>query len=231
MEEIKEEKNSSDSSNNINSDSSEESNERNENPQPKKRRIKKRNTIKADKTNTEIIFNKVSDIKKRRLSLSTSNRITSLLHMNSSKMVVRNPAPKKLSTELTLSNIIDPSINFNMNYQLKETALKLFKTGFEEDQTKIKFFCNYLFQLKPFNKIFSKFSKSRDTNDQNKLGKILFNLALQLKYEYFEKSKIIYLHGGYPDKYYIILKGEVDIIIPNEMEVMMTQYEYYFYIL
>ena len=126
------------------------------------------NTIKADKTNTEIIFNKVSDIKKRRLSLSTSNRITSLLHMNSSKMVVRKPS-KKLSTELTLSNIIDPSINFNMNYQLKETALKLFKTGFEEDQTKIKFFCNYLFQLKPFNKIFSKFSKSRDTNDQNKL--------------------------------------------------------------
>lgn len=96
MEEIKEEKNSSDSSNNINSDSSEESNERNENPQPKKRRIKKRNTIKADKTNTEIIFNKVSDIKKRRLSLSTSNRITSLLHMNSSKMVVRKPDPKKL---------------------------------------------------------------------------------------------------------------------------------------
>ena len=231
MEEIKEEKNSSDSSNNINSDSSEESNERNENPQPKKIRIKKRNTIKADKTNTEIIFNKVSDIKKKRLSLSTSNRITSLLHMNSSKMVVRKQASIKLSTELTLSNIIDPSINFNMNYQLKETALKLFKTGFEEDQTKIKFFCNYLFQLKPFNKIFSKFSKSRDTNDQNKLGKILFNLALQLKYEYFEKSKIIYLHGGYPDKYYIILKGEVDIIIPNEMEVMMTQYEYYFYIL
>jgi len=59
----------------------------------------------------------------------------------------------------------------------------------------------------------------------------LYNLALQLKYEYIEKNKIIYLHGDYPDKYYIILKGEVDIIIPNEMEVMMTEYEYYYYIL
>ena len=231
MNEIKEEKISSISSSSIKSDSSQESNEDNDNQQPKRRKVKRRNTLKADKTNSEEIFNKVSDIKKKRLSISTSNRISSLIHMNSSKIVIRTPPAKKVSGELTMSNIIDPSINFNMNYQLKETALKLFQAGFEENQTKIKFFCNYIFQLKPFNKIFSKISKSKDVNDQNKLGKILFNLAMQLKYEYFEKGKIIYLHGGYPDKFYIILKGEVDVIIPNEMEVMMTQYEYYFYIL
>ena len=175
---------SSISSSSIKSDSSQESNEDNDNQQPKRRKVKRRNTLKADKANSEAIFNKVSDIKKRRLSISTSNRISSLIHMISSKIVIRTPSVKKVSGELTMSNIIDPSINFNMNYQLKETALKLFQAGFEENQTKIKFFCNYIFQLKPFNKIFSKISKSKDVNDQNKLGKILFNLAMQLKYEY-----------------------------------------------
>ena len=46
-----------------------------------------------------------------------------------------------------------------MNYRLKETALKLFQSGLEEDQTKIKFFYNYLYQLRNCNKIFVKLSK------------------------------------------------------------------------
>ena len=34
-----------------------------------------------------------------------------------------------------------------MNYQLKETAITVFKSGIDKDKTKIKFFCNYLYQL------------------------------------------------------------------------------------
>ena len=196
-----------------------------------KRRSHKIQTQKSHLLNLESLYKKVGKVK-HRYSLSISNRMDSLIKLTSSKAI---GAVKKQSQgfleDVMIPDLIDPSYNFSMNYQLKETALKIFQSGLEDDKTKIKFFCNYLNQLSPFNKKFSKLSKSKSILDSNKLEKILYNLALQLKYEYIEKNKIIYLHGDYPDKYYIILKGEVDIIIPNEMEVMMTEYEYYYYIL
>ena len=196
-----------------------------------KRRSYKTQTQKSHLMNLESLYKKVGKVKQR-YSLSISHRMDSLIKLTSSK--IRGPIKKQSKgflDDVMIPDLIDASYNFSMNYQLKETALKLFQSGLEEDKTKIKFFCNYLNQLSPFNKKFSKLSKSKNILDINKLEKILYNLALQLKYEYIEKNKIIYLHGDYPDKYYIILKGEVDIIIPNEMEVMMTEYEYYYYIL
>ena len=193
-----------------------------------KRRSYKIQTEKMLKKNLAPLYKKVGKDKQR--------YSVALLHRNS-----LNSSSKMLGTikttnqgfedDIIISNLIDPSYNFTMNYQLKETALKIFQSGLEEDQSKIKFFCNYLYQLSPFNRNFSKLLKSKNPQNISKLEKILYNLARQLRYEYVEKNKIIYLHGDYPDKYYIILKGEVDVIIPNEMEVMMTEYEYYYYIL
>ena len=227
-----EEENYESDPNTITSESKDSNKEEEEEPQIK-RRTNKLKTLKADKTNLELIFNKVGKVKQKRLSISIPHRMNSIiLSRNSSKQVgVNKKSSKNIVTDIGISNIVDPSINFNMNYQLKETALKIFQAGFEENQTKIKFFCNYLYQLIPFNKIFTKLSKSKDPFDLNKLEQILYNLALKLKYEFIEKNKIVYLHGNEPDKFYIILKGEVDIIIPNEMEVMMSEYEYYYYIL
>jgi len=236
MNEIKEEEVNSNSItllSKTDSSQNEESNEEEENEQqPIKRRKNRLQTLRPDKTDTESIFNKVETIKKKRLSISYSHRMNSLMHMNSSKVVaILKKSNNKLETDTPISNIIDPTYNFSMNYQLKETALKIFQAGIEDNQTKIKFICNYLYQLAPFNKMFSRLAKSKDPTDISKLEKILYNLTMKLKYEYVEKNKIIYLHGTYPEKFYIILKGEVDIIIPNEMEVMMTEYEYYYYIL
>ena len=235
MNEIKEEEVNSSSLtilSKTDSSKNEESNEEEDEQQTVKRRKNRLQTLRPDKTDTEIIFNKVATIKKKRLSISYSHRMNSLMHMNSSKVVaILKKSSNKLETDTPISNIIDPTYNFSLNYQLKETALKIFQAGIEDNQTKIKFICNYLYQLAPFNKIFTRLAKSKDPVDINKLEKILYNLTMKLKYEYIEKNKIIYLHGTYPEKFYIILKGEVDIIIPNEMEVMMTEYEYYYYIL
>ena len=197
-----------------------------------KRRSNKIQTQKTKKLNLELLYQKVGKVKQR-FSLSTSHRMNSLTKLVSSKIIspTKRKSNKGILDDMMISDLIDPSYNFSMNYQLKETALKIFQSGLEGDQTKVKFFCNYLYQLVPFNKNFAKLTKSKNPQDINKLERILYNLSLQLKYEYVEKNKIVYLHGDYPDKYYIILKGEVDIIIPNEMEVMMTEYEYYYYIL
>ena len=105
---------------------SKDSNEEEEEPQIK-RRTNKLKTLKADKTNLELIFNKVGKVKQKRLSISIPHRMNSIiLSRNSSKQVgVNKKSSKNIVTDIGISNIVDPSINFNMNYQLKETALKI----------------------------------------------------------------------------------------------------------
>ena len=163
-------------------------------------------------------------------------KVNNLLNIRSSKSVVFkleggvSNHGNKFNEEL-IPEIIDTSYNFSLNYQLKETAINVFKSGIDKDKTKIKFFSNYLYQLSPFNKIFSKIRKSKNLIDIYNIQRILCSLSTELKYEYLDANKIIYKHGDTPDKYYILLKGEVDIIVPNEIEVMMSEFEYYNYIL
>jgi len=166
-----------------------------------------------------------------------TRKVNNLIQIRSSKSVLfnigANLSNKKIShyNQELLPEIIDPSYNFTLNYQLKETAINVFKSGIENDKTKIKFFSNYLYQLSPFNKIFSNFNQSNNIIDMYKLQRILYNLSTDLNYEYYDSNKIIYKHGDIPDRYYILLKGEIDIIVPNEIEVMMNEYEYFYYIL
>ena len=192
-------------------------------------------SVRINKDRIEINNNNIKMELKNSVETDTS-KVNHLLKIRSSKSVIfnveesKNKNTKGYNEEL-IPEIIDPSYNFALNYQLKETAINVLKHGIDKDKTKIKFFSNYLYQLSPFNKIFSKLRYSKNILDMYNLQKILYCLSNELNYEYFEKNKIIYKNGDIPDKYYILLKGEVDIIVPNEIEVMMTEFEYYFYIL
>ena len=133
-----------------------------------KRRSYKTQTQKSHLMNLESLYKKVGKVKQR-YSLSISHRMDSLIKLTSSKIM--GPIKKQSKgflDDVMIPDLIDASYNFSMNYQLKETALKLFQSGLEEDKTKIKFFCNYLNQLSPFNKKFSKLSKSKNILDINK---------------------------------------------------------------
>ena len=176
--------------------------------------------------------NKLSNINsKNSIGKESQKKIKNILKKISSKTVSSNKSINNFTDEM-INDIIDHSYNFTLNYHLKETAISFLKTGIDcEEKSKIKFFCNYLYQLNPFNKIFYQLSKSKNVNDLFNLKKILLNLSMGLVYEYFDTNKIIFKHGDIPDKYYILLKGEVDIIVPNEIEVMMNEFEYFFYIL
>ena len=190
---------------------------------------------KMAKQNMDIKKNKLSKIKSKKSVENDVGKVNNLIKIRSSKSMVFNDGTiskncNKFSEEL-IPDIIDTSYNFSLNYQLKETAINVFKSGIDKDKTKIKFFCNYLYQLSPFNKIFSKIKQSKNIIDIYNLQRILCSLSTELNYEYFDSNKIIYKHGDTADKYYILLKGEVDIIVPNEIEVMMNEYEYYYYIL
>ena len=196
--------------------------------------------FKSQKFSNEEILSMSFRKKKRKVKNTVENdtrKINNLINIRSSKSVVFNfgstGSNKNINkyNEEFLPEIIDPSYNFTLNYQLKETAINVFKSGIEKDKTKIKFFSNYLYQLSPFNKIFLKIKQSNNNLDMYNLERVLYSLSTDLNYEYFESNKIIFKHGDIPDKYFILLKGEVNIIVPNEIEVMMNEYEYFFYIL
>ena len=110
-----------------------------------KRRSYKIQTQKSHLMNLESLYKKVGKVKQR-YSLSVSNRMDSLIKLTSSKMigVIKKPS-KGFLDDVMIPDLIDPTYNFSMNYQLKETAIKIFQSGLEEDKTKIKFFCFIFF--------------------------------------------------------------------------------------
>ena len=203
------------------------------------RRAHKFKSLRVNQENVENNRNKYryNRLKSRKSVENDTRKVRTLIRRRSSKSIAfnieSNASVKDINqfNEEFLPDIIDPSYNFTLNYQMKETAINVFKSGIDKDKTKLKFFSNFLYQLKPFNKIFAKIRKSKNMIDIYNLQRILISLSTELFYEYFDSNKIIYRHGDIADKYYILLRGEVDVIVPNEIEVMMNEYEYFFYIL
>lgn len=63
-------------------------------------------------------------------------------------------------------------------------------------------------------------------NNNIKNLEFLNALAFGLKHEYIPKNKILMKYGDKGDKYYIILRGSVSIIIPTAITFFMTEIEY-----
>ena len=208
----------------------------NNNIQTSRRKVKfKSQKIKEE--NLDNVRNKYDKYQSKNSAEKDTRKVNDLMKIRSSKSVAYNIESNTSGKEINkfneelLPEIIEPSYNFTLNYQLKETAINVFKSGINKDKIKLKFFSNYLYQLSPFNKIFSKIRKSQNIVDIYNIQRILLSLSTELQYEYFDSNKVIYKHGDIADKYYILLRGEVDIIVPNEIEVMMNEYEYFYYIL
>ena len=83
---------------------------------------------------------------------------------------------------------------------------------------------SYLFNLSPFNQIISE-SAGREGEE------IIRNLSSVLKYEHVKKGNLVFNYGDESDKFYLLLKGKVDMIVPNEEEVELSEVEYYLYLL
>ena len=83
---------------------------------------------------------------------------------------------------------------------------------------------SYLLNLSPFNQIISE-SAGKEGED------IIRTLSYSLKYEYTKKNNLVFRYGDLCDKFYLILQGQVDMIVPNEEEVELNEFEYYDYLL
>ncbi len=52
-----------------------------------------------------------------------------------------------------------------------------------------------------------------------------------MKYEYYPKNNLIYRYDDQAENFYVILQGKVDLLVPNEETIMLTDNEYYLYLI
>ena len=119
-------------------------------------------------------------------------------------------------------NTSSPHSYTNME-NLQMLALAYFKKAhrtYQENHVLI----SYLLNLSPFNQIISE-SAGKEGED------IIRTLSYSLKYEYTKKNNLVFRYGDFCDKFYLILYGQVDMIVPNEEEVELNEFEYYDYLL
>ena len=65
----------------------------------------------------------------------------------------------------------------------------------------------------------------------NSYKKILTKLIYSFKYEYYEKNNILFRFNDLSEKFYLIIKGEVEFLVPNEEYFELTLEEYIDYLL
>ena len=152
---------------------------------------------------------------------------------DSSKVIQLLGSKKKIKQKINLqrTNTIDAdSINqlykissFEQDDEFVSKVIKILQKG-PSNQKDSQKLISFLYNLKPFNQIFSE-------GEKDDIQKIISNLSSNLQYEYYPKNKIIYKFGQNYEKFFLILRGKIDILVPNEEEILLTDEEYYHYLL
>jgi len=125
------------------------------------------------------------------------------------------------------------ALHANINYILKYSNLsdeQFFKKGleifknqnrnFNENQVVIDFLMN----LNPFAQ------EIKEVKKEN-VRDIFSSLSYTLKHKFIEKNNIIYKYDDDIDNFYLIIKGKVNILVPNEEYIKLNQIEYFLYLL
>ena len=107
--------------------------------------------------------------------------------------------------------------------QFIQKGLELFKNpnrNFDQNQIVIE----YLMNLNPFAHSIQKVKKDNSRD-------LFSSLSFTLKHKFLEKNKIIYKFNEPIDNFYIILNGKVDLLVPNEEYIKLSEAEYFIYLL
>ena len=114
--------------------------------------------------------------------------------------------------------------NYNDNLEkLKNKAIEYIKSSkinIEESE--------YIFQLLNY---LNPFYETLKKSNENSYKKIITKLIFLLKHESFNENNIIFRFNDISEKYYIIINGEVDFLVPNEEYAELTLEEYFDYLM
>ena len=164
---------------------------------------------------------------------SEKGSISSLIqsNINNSSLIKNSPiknniiSKKKTSKRIGIqsnSNILMNDSNLSQK-QFYKKGLELFKNP-TRDINENQIVIDFLMNLNPFAQGIKEVKKENCRD--------LFSyLSFSLKHKYFEKNKIIYKYNDDIDNFYLVLKGKVDILVPNEEYVKLSEPEYFIYLL
>ena len=128
--------------------------------------------------------------------------------------------------------LIDDSLKERVKLDLVElfkiSLPSFLKSSKIRDIKDISLISLYLVQMKKFMKIFGdNFTSIKDSGYFEQLKKISSTII----YEKFNKNRIIVKHGDEGKKFFLILKGEVQVLLPTKKNVRMKQNEFKRYML
>lgn len=105
---------------------------------------------------------------------------------------------------------------------LKEciSALSFSKEVRNNNPNLLKSIQSYIKSLQGFMNIFS------NENNIVSMEEKLRDIALNMKYEYFNKNTVMFKYGDKGDKFYIILKGKIGFLIPQKVKLKLNEEEY-----
>ena len=175
-----------------------------------------------DKTNIDKFnFDKIKIRRNSRKQKTTKAETSKILNFIGLKKVYESK--KRHSVNLLTKPEKEIPLNFHNNKKLVNQVIEIFKKNKKDEEEK-KIINQYILQLQPFSQVLSE-SGPEETQ------RILRHLNHSLKYKFFPENKIICKYGELIEQFYLILRGEVDVIVPNEEEVILSEEEYFLYLL
>ena len=129
---------------------------------------------------------------------------------------------KQFSSKKFKSLIIPKSIN-DLHILFENYFLNIEKPKNNRNEIDKQNIYNYLFSLENLIKILKKFNNE-------KYKECLKNLCNIVDYEFYEKNTLLIKYGTFCEKFFLILKGKVELLIPIEKKINLYYKEYLKYI-
>ena len=107
--------------------------------------------------------------------------------------------------------------------QIQKKGFEIFKNP-ERSISDNEYVIEFLYNLNPFSRRIKEVEKEH-TRD------LISKLSFSMKYEYYPKNNLIYRYDDQAENFYVILQGKVDLLVPNEETIMLTENEYYLYLI
>ena len=182
--------------------------------------IKKEERMKKLKSTFSKINNERSKIKQKTTKVDSSK----MMNLINSEVKNKINNVKRHSVDFSLLNYERKiPLNFKNNKKLVNEVINIIKNG-TKNQEERKIFDEFILQLQPFIQVLNE-------SNHEEQERILRHLNANLKYEFIPENTLICNYGELIDKFYLILRGEVDVIVPNEEEVQLSEEEYFLYLL
>lgn len=167
---------------------------------------------------------------------------------NNDNVSVINDNSISISSNINYKNrnsiLISPSKLLINNKKVTISAKRNFNDTLSEDDI-IEIVCkgkkfknyrsllnNYLNKNKRLTAILSQNSNNNDASSNFiNSDMVLYNLTNQFEYKFKKKNSYLFNYGDTGDKFYVIIKGNVNILIPVEVNYNMSYYEYISYLI